>query len=116
MAARLLPTLELGTDETPTSFVSRLARLHNINSASTIATDLGIDYRQLIDGDCEQLRRLSQLSAASQDTLDLPLNFHPAAIRASAGFTPSGAGGAMCGRPGWSGLPGRPRIAMRLAA
>lgn len=69
MAARLLPTLELGTDETPTSFVSRLARLHNINSASTIATDLGIDYRQLIDGDCAQLRRLSQLSAASQDTL-----------------------------------------------
>lgn len=47
---------------------------------------------------------------------DLPLNLHPAAVRASAGFTPSGAGGAMCGRPDWSGLPGRPRIAARLPA
>ena len=29
---------------------------------------------------------------------DLPLNFHPAAIRASAGFKPWGAGGATCDR------------------
>jgi len=29
---------------------------------------------------------------------DLPLNFHPAPIRASAGFTPCGAGGATCDR------------------
>ncbi len=69
MAGVLYPTLPIGVDETPTSFVSRLARLHNIKSASTIATDLGINYRQLIDGDCEHLRRLSQLSAASRDAL-----------------------------------------------
>jgi len=30
---------------------------------------------------------------------DLPLNFHPAAIRVSAGFTPSGADRATCDRP-----------------
>jgi hypothetical protein len=29
---------------------------------------------------------------------DLPLFYHPAAIRASAGFTPCGAGGATCDR------------------
>jgi hypothetical protein len=29
---------------------------------------------------------------------DLPLNFHPATIRASAGVTPCGAGGATCDR------------------
>jgi hypothetical protein len=31
-------------------------------------------------------------------TNDLPLNFHPKAIRASAGFTRCGAGGATCDR------------------
>ncbi|MFZ0602596.1 MAG: hypothetical protein WAN05_14800, partial [Roseiarcus sp.] len=41
---------------------------------------------------------------------DLPLNFHPAAIRASAGFTPWGAGGATCDRRSWSGLRRRSRV------
>jgi orotidine-5'-phosphate decarboxylase len=47
---------------------------------------------------------------------DLPLKFHPAAIRASAGFTPWGAGGATCDRRSWLGLRRRSRVAERLAA
>jgi hypothetical protein len=47
---------------------------------------------------------------------DLPLNFHPATIRASAGFAPWGAGGATCDRRSWSGLRSRSRVAERLAA
>jgi hypothetical protein len=47
---------------------------------------------------------------------DLPLNFHPAAIRASAGFTPWGADGATCDRLSWSGLRSRSDVAERLAA
>jgi transposase-like protein len=47
---------------------------------------------------------------------DLPLNFHPLAIRVSAGFTPSGAGVATCDRRSWSGLRSRSHVAVRLAA
>jgi hypothetical protein len=47
---------------------------------------------------------------------DLPLNIHPAAIRASAGFTPWGACGATCDRRSWSGLRRRSHVAERLAA
>jgi hypothetical protein len=47
---------------------------------------------------------------------DLPLKFHPAAIRASADFTSSGAGGATCDRRSWSGLRSRSHVAWRLAA
>src|SRR6188768_3439218 len=38
---------------------------------------------------------------------DLLPNFHPAAIRVSADFAPSGAGGAICDRRSWSGLRSR---------
>jgi len=44
------------------------------------------------------------LDPQSLADLDLPLNFHPAAIRVSAGFMPSGAGGATCDRRSWSGF------------
>jgi hypothetical protein len=47
---------------------------------------------------------------------DLPLNFDPKAIRASAGFTPWGAGGATCDRGSWSGFRSRSRVVERLAA
>ena len=40
-------------------------------------------------------------------SVDLPLNFHPAAVRAWAGFTPCGAGEASCERRSWSGLRSR---------
>jgi hypothetical protein len=48
--------------------------------------------------------------------IDLPRNFHPKAIRALAGFTPWGAGGATCDRRSWSGLRSRSRVVERLAA
>jgi hypothetical protein len=47
---------------------------------------------------------------------DLPLNFHPAAIRVSAGSTPSSAGGATCDRRSCSGLRSRSHVAVRLVA
>jgi hypothetical protein len=47
---------------------------------------------------------------------DLPLKFHPRAIRASAGFKAWGAGGATCDRRSWSGLRSRSRVVERLAA
>jgi len=63
---------------------------------------------------------LPKAAARSYDALsnadDLPLNFHPKAIRASADFTPWGAGGATCDRRSWSGLRRRSRVAERLAA
>jgi hypothetical protein len=47
---------------------------------------------------------------------DLPLKFHPVAIRVSADFTPSGAGGATSDRRSWSGLRSGSLVAPRLAA
>lgn len=47
---------------------------------------------------------------------DLPLVCHPAAIRASAGFTPCGAVGATGDRRSWSGLRSRSFVAVKLAA
>jgi hypothetical protein len=47
---------------------------------------------------------------------DLPLSCHPAAIRASAGFTPCGAVGATGDRRSWSGLRSRSSVAVKLAA
>jgi hypothetical protein len=49
-------------------------------------------------------------------TDDLPLKFHPVAIRVSADVTPFGAGGATCDRRSWSGLRSRSHVAARLAA
>ena len=47
---------------------------------------------------------------------DLPLSFHPTGLRASAGFTRWGAGGATGDRLSWSGLRSRSHVAERLAA
>ena len=47
---------------------------------------------------------------------DLPLNFHPVAIRVSADFTPSGVDGATCDRRSWSGLRSRSPVAVNVAA
>jgi hypothetical protein len=47
---------------------------------------------------------------------DLPLNFHPAAIRVSGFCTPSGAGGATGDRRSWSGLRSRSPVAVNVAA
>jgi hypothetical protein len=47
---------------------------------------------------------------------DLPLNFHPLAIRVSGFCTPSGAGGATGDRRSWSGLRSRSPVAVNVAA
>jgi hypothetical protein len=60
--------------------------------------------------------RFKQGQSGNPKGRDLPLNFHPAALRASAGFTPWGAGGATCDRRSWSGLRRRSHVAERLAA
>src|SRR5713101_5056763 len=49
-------------------------------------------------------------------SIDLPLNFHPAAVRVSGFCTPSGAGGATDDRRSWSGLRSRSSVAVRWAA
>ncbi|WP_156330227.1 LysR family transcriptional regulator, partial [Bosea vaviloviae] len=46
-----------------------------------------------------------------EETADLPLVCHPAAIRASAGFTPCGVGLATGDRRSWSGLRSRSSVA-----
>jgi transposase len=47
---------------------------------------------------------------------DLPLHFHPVAVRVSGFCTPSGAGGATDDRRSWSGLRSRSSVAVRWAA
>jgi hypothetical protein len=60
--------------------------------------------------------------AVSNDSLvkliqpDLPLNFHPAAVRVSGFCTPCGAGGATGDRRSWSGLRSRSPVAVNVAA
>lgn len=64
MRALLLPTLELGRDETPTSFVSRLAVLHHIEGARMLATDLGFAFKDVVDGNPTTLAHLASISGA----------------------------------------------------
>ncbi len=56
----------------------------------------------------QQLRRFG--------AIDLPLNFHPTAIRVPFVVTPEGADGATGDRRSWSGLRSRSSVAVRLAA
>ena len=58
----------------------------------------------------------ASLDLSGDLTNDLPLSFHPAAIRASAVCTPSGAGGATGDRRSWSGLRRRSSVVGKLAA
>lgn len=66
----------------------------------------------------EFLRRNPDYRKAYQELVssDLPLVCHPAAIRASAGFTPCGVGLATGDRRSWSGLRSRSSVAVKLAA
>ena len=66
----LYPTLPLGDDETPTSFLSRLARLHRSGTARMLAYDLGLNAQAIIDGDPIMLDRLAALSSASAKALN----------------------------------------------
>jgi hypothetical protein len=69
MEARLYPTLPLAEHETPTSFVSRLARLHRSGSARMFCTDLGFTFQSVIDGEPSKLAYLARISGATERTL-----------------------------------------------
>ncbi len=69
MEDRLYPTLSLGAGESPTSFVSRLASLHKIDSARIFCSDLGLNFRHIIIGDQVELKRLSDLTGADFPSL-----------------------------------------------
>ena len=65
----LYPTLPFGDDETPTSFLSRLARLHRSGTARMLAYDLGLNARKIVEGDHIMLGRLAALSGVSAKAL-----------------------------------------------
>ena len=92
-------------------------------SDEAIATNVGVGSstvyrtkRRFVLGNLEAALSEEPRPGANRKLSDLPLNFHPAAIRVSGGFTPLGAGGATCDRRSWSGLRRRSRVAERLAA
>lgn len=64
----LWPLVPLEADESPTSFVSRLARLH-VKTARRFCQDLGIGFQSLVNGGREALGRLSYLARAPLGTL-----------------------------------------------
>jgi hypothetical protein len=91
------------------------AMLHDEWSASELSAFLDVYYLDNWPKIRKEFKKhLDALKV--DDEADLPLNFHPAALRASAGFTPWGAGGATCDRRSWSGLRRRSHVAERLAA
>jgi len=69
MTGQLYPTLAFHDDESPVSFVSRLARFHGIPSARMFCSDLGLNFRRIVNGDRKTLATLSYLSGASLSTL-----------------------------------------------
>ena len=90
----------------------RDARRRTTIASQVSHADLGIET----SGGPLRLYITTSVVVEIDDDSDLPLNIHPAAIRASAGFTPLGAGGATCDRRSWSGLRSRSHVAGRLAA
>jgi hypothetical protein len=64
MTSRLNPTLALGAGESPTSFVSRLARLHMTATARVFATDMGFTFQAVADGDRDALNAVARLAGA----------------------------------------------------
>jgi hypothetical protein len=66
----------------------------------------------------EELQSVNEELRSTLEELetDPPPNFHPAAIRVSAGDTPDGADVATGDLRSWSGLRSRSRVAVRLAA
>jgi hypothetical protein len=61
-ALKLSPTLTHAPGESPQSLVSRLARLHQIESASQFCRDMGLTFQQVIDGNPETLAAIAMLS------------------------------------------------------
>jgi len=64
----LFPTLAPHADETPASFLTRLAGLHGRETAP-FCSDLGFDLRAVANGEPEAIERLADVSGASPDAL-----------------------------------------------
>ena len=64
MTTRLHPTLAVGAGESPTSFVSRLARLHMTATARVLATDMGFDFQAVADGNRDVITYVASLAGA----------------------------------------------------
>lgn len=67
---KLFPTLPLQPDETPTSFLSRLARYHEATSVRSFCTDLGLDFQPIVDGEPAAIKQFATLSGAPIDALE----------------------------------------------
>lgn len=68
MSHPLFLTLPLGNDETPCSFVSRLAARHG-KSARFFCTDVGLQLQKIADGDEASLAELARISGADPATI-----------------------------------------------
>jgi TniQ len=69
MLPRLFPSLPLGSDESPTSFVSRLARLHRAPSAVVFCTDLGFTFQKFVIGDADALNSLADIAGVPPEAM-----------------------------------------------
>ncbi len=69
MRPKLYPTLPFADGEEPASFVSRLARFNGAGSASSFCFDMGLGFRQIINGDPDSLAYVSDLSGAPLERL-----------------------------------------------
>jgi hypothetical protein len=112
LACGRLPDTDRDLCSQPT--LSRLENapyLHEVIRLSYALVDLWMDSYD---------RAPSAVTLDIDDTVDvvhdLPLNFHPVAVRVSGFCTPSGAGRATDDRRSWSGLRSRSSVAVRWAA
>ena len=66
---QLHPTLDLGRDETPTSFASRLALLQGCRHLKNFCADLALSFQGLVCGDPTVIAQLALLSGVPQGAL-----------------------------------------------
>lgn len=65
---KLALTVQQGIGETPASFASRVAA-RNFVSARDLATDFGISFQKIVDGDHAEIQRLTELAGGRHDEL-----------------------------------------------
>lgn len=82
---RLYPTLALQADESLTSFVSRLASLHNLPTAVAFCNELGFRFQGIAYGSVSDVGRLSAVTGIPEATL-----FNAALIKRDQNWTLSG--------------------------
>ena len=69
MKTRLRPVLSIVDGESPTSYVSRLARSHTVGSARSLCLDIRVPFRGLVDGDEIAVARLAEVAGVEVETL-----------------------------------------------